>query len=155
MNTLKKVLISGLALASLLMLPVARGTEENQATKLTFNQPVEIPGHVLPAGTYWFVVAGSIDRDLVQVFKADRTTLCATILTIDAERLRPTKHTALTFAQREATPSNAIVTWFYPGSNSGHEFVYPRSEARQLDRAKQETVVASAPGSFKTLVSGD
>ena len=62
MNTLKKVLISGLALASLLMLPVARGTEENQATKLTFNQPVEIPGHVLPAGTYWFVVAGSIDR---------------------------------------------------------------------------------------------
>ena len=154
MNTLKYVLIGGLALASLLMLPVARANEQEQATKLTFNQPVEIPGQVLPAGTYWFVVPGTIDRDLVQVFKADRTTLCATILTVDAERLTPTGHTALIFAQRDGKPSNAIVTWFYPGSNSGHQFVYSRSEGRELAQAKHETVLA-APGNLQPLVSGD
>jgi hypothetical protein len=41
-------------LAFLVVLPAARADQSNQDTKVTFSQPVQIPGRVLPAGTYWF-----------------------------------------------------------------------------------------------------
>jgi hypothetical protein len=52
----KAFVVLGLALASLLVLSDAHASEIDQATKLTFSQSVQIPGQVLPAGTYWFVV---------------------------------------------------------------------------------------------------
>ena len=45
-----------LLLAFLMVLPAARADQANQATKVTFNQAVQIPGRVLPAGTYWFTL---------------------------------------------------------------------------------------------------
>jgi hypothetical protein len=57
MKTQKTFITLGLVLASVIMLPAARANEYDQATKLTFNQSIQIPGRVLPAGTYWFVLA--------------------------------------------------------------------------------------------------
>ena len=155
MNTRKSVITLGLILGSVFMLPAARATEHDQASKLTFNQSVQIPGRVLPAGTYWFILADSpSNRNIVQIFNSDRSTLYATILTVGAERPAPADHTALTFAERESMHANAIVTWYYPGLNSGHQFVYSKSEQKELAVAKHETIVASAP-ELRTLVSGD
>ena len=100
MNTKKMFITLGLALTLLTILPFARADEWNQASRLSFNQSVQIPGHVLPAGTYWFVLADSgSDRNIVQIFNSDRTTLYATVLAISAARLEPTDRTAITFAQ--------------------------------------------------------
>ena len=67
-------------LACMAFLPAARADEWDQMTKLNFSQPVEIPGAVLPAGTYWFVLADSqSDRDIIQIFSADWSTICATV----------------------------------------------------------------------------
>ena len=108
MNTRKAFITLGLVLASLVMLPVAHADEWDQASKLTFSQSVQIPGRVLPAGTYWFVLADSVgNRNIVQVFNSDRSTLYATILTTDSERLQPTDSTTITFAERELMPTNA------------------------------------------------
>ena len=41
-------------LAFLIVLPAVHADEWNQATLFTFSQPVQIPGRVLPAGTYLF-----------------------------------------------------------------------------------------------------
>jgi hypothetical protein len=165
MNTKKTFITLGLALAFLTILPVAKADEWNQASRLTFNQSVQIPGHVLPAGTYWFILAGNIsDRNIVQIFNSDRSTLYATILTINTDRLEPTDHTAITFAERESMPTNAIVTWFYPGENSGHEFVYSKSTNQELARAKHQTGMATlgnghqmspAPDEHGIVVIGD
>jgi hypothetical protein len=57
MNTRKAFITLGLLLALVMMLPYARASERDQATAITFNQSVQIPGRVLPAGTYWFVVS--------------------------------------------------------------------------------------------------
>src|SRR5580700_5023792 len=101
MNTKKTVITLGLALAFLTIMPVARADEWNQASRLTFNQAVQIPGRVLPAGTYWFVLANTAsNRNVVQIFSADRSTLYGTILTVSASRLEPTDHTAITFAKQ-------------------------------------------------------
>ena len=46
----------------------------NKKTVMTFNQPIEIPGQVLPAGTYTFKLASSLsNRHIVQVWNADGT----------------------------------------------------------------------------------
>ncbi len=130
-------------LAFLIVLPAARADESNQATKLTFKQPVQIPGRVLPAGTYWFVLAQNVNEHCqVQIFNSDRTMLYATLLTIDAERPRPTGNTTLTFAERGSAQLQAIVTWFYPGRTTGHEFLYPKQVSNELAKDKQFTVVA-------------
>lgn len=144
MNTQRKLMIVATVLAFLTTLPVARASEEDQATKLTFNKAVQIPGRVLPAGTYWFVVAESNTApNVVKVFNSDRSTLYATILTINAERSNPTDNTAIAFAERGSMQPENIVTWFYPGRTTGHEFVYSNSEEKELAQLKQHTVIAA------------
>src|SRR5437660_1407228 len=34
----------------------------------------------------------------------------------------------------------ALAAWFYPGDNSGQEFVYPKTEAEQLSRLNKREV---------------
>lgn len=145
MTTKTRPLITAcLIFACAVVIPVARADQYNQATQLTFNQPVQIPGRVLPAGTYWFVLADDIaNRNIVQIFNSDRSRLVATVETIDAERPQPTSGTAITFAERQSMPQNAIVTWFYPARTSGHEFVYPKSVEQELGQASHHTVVSS------------
>jgi hypothetical protein len=156
MNTRKAFITAGLVLASLIMLPVAHADELDQASQLTFSQSVQIPGRVLPAGTYWFVLADTVgNRNIIQVFNSDRSTLYATVLAVTAERPHPSDNTTITFAKRESMPTNAIVTWFYPGRNSGHEFVYSKSEEQELARAKHQTIMATAPVKTQTTASGD
>jgi hypothetical protein len=156
MNTRKAFITAGLVLASLIMLPVAHADELDQASQLTFSQSVQIPGRVLPAGTYWFVLADTVgSRNIIQVFNSDRSTLYATVLAVTAERPHPSDNTTITFAKRESMPTNAIVTWFYPGRNSGHEFVYSKSEEKELARAKHHTIMATAPVKTQTTASGD
>jgi hypothetical protein len=130
-------------LAVLIVLPVAHADQNNQETIVTFSQPVQIPGRVLPAGTYVFVLPDEAnDHFQVRVFNADRTTLIATLLTVSAERPRPADHTVFGLAERGSSQPEAIVTWFYPGETTGHEFLYPKPIQQELASAKIVTVVA-------------
>jgi hypothetical protein len=130
-------------LAFLIVLPAARADETNQAIKVTFNQTVQIPGHALPAGTYWFILPQDIaDHHHVRIYNSDRTVFYATIVTIDAERLEPTDKTAFTFAVRGPAQPPAIMTWFYPGETTGHEFLYPKQMQKELAKDKQDTIMA-------------
>jgi hypothetical protein len=132
-----------LLLAFSIVLPGARADEANQATKVTFDQPVQIPGRVLPAGTYWFILPQDVTQHyLVRIFSSDRTMLYATLFTINAERPKPTDHTGFTFAERGSAQPQAIATWFYPGDSTGHEFLYPKQLQKELAKDKRDTIVA-------------
>ena len=132
-----------LLLAFLMVLPAARADEGNQATRVTFNQPVQIPGRVLAAGTYWFILPdNAADNYQVRIYNADRTVFYGTVLTINAERLKVTDKSAFTFATHDSAEPKALVTWFYPGETIGHEFLYPKQVSKELAKAKQVTVVA-------------
>ena len=50
-----------------------RADESNQAIEVKFSQSVQIPGQVLPGGTYWFVLADTGDRQTVQILSEDRS----------------------------------------------------------------------------------
>jgi hypothetical protein len=125
--------------------PLAKADEWNQETVFTSKVPFEIPGQVLPPGTYVFKLLDTIvDRDVVQVFNKDKTHVYGTFLAIPDYRLKPTGKTIITFEERAAGAPEAVRAWFYPGVNYGHEFVYPKMKAVELAKSNRQPV-ASMP----------
>jgi hypothetical protein len=126
-----------------LWIPKAAADEWNEATKLTFSGPVEIPGRVLPAGTYWFTLMDSpSDRNIVQVWGPERMHLLATILAIPDYRLHATGKTVVKFEERRHDLPEAIRAWFYPGRRYGQEFVYPEARATELAKRVNQPVLS-------------
>jgi hypothetical protein len=142
--TAKVILLAGLGFLGL-MVPRATAEEWDQKTIFTFSGPIEIPGQVLPAGTYVFKLADSqSDRDIVQVYSKDEKHLYGTFMAIPDQRLRPTGKSILTFKETQAGSPEAVRAWFYPGENYGHQFVYPKPKAVGLAKANN-TPVPSMP----------
>jgi hypothetical protein len=122
----------------------AHADESDQATTITFSQPIQIPGQVLLAGTYLFKLADpNSNQNIVQVFNTDRTVLYATLQTIATERQEPTGHTVVALAEQGAGQPDALLKWFYPGRETGNEFLYPTQKEKELAQDKQQTVVAN------------
>jgi hypothetical protein len=143
----KKAIWIGLAVSALGLALVsnARADDWNKKTVLTFTQPVEVSGHVLPAGTYTFKLATTLsDRHIVQIFNADGSTLIATVTTIPNYRLESTDQTVIKFREVPAGSPEAIKAWFYPGATTGQEFVYPKHRAVVLAKASRTIVPAIA-----------
>jgi hypothetical protein len=170
----------GVFISCAMMIATAKADVQNQQTKVTFSQAVEVPGRTLPAGTYWFVLANSgTDKNIVQIFSQDWSTQYATVLTVPSERLNPPDDTLFTLAEPESngTPARvkwyypgpapeilspigepqsngtpAILTWFYPGQTIGHEFEYSKSEESELTQDRQETLLVNPHGTI--VISG-
>lgn len=127
------------------LLPSARADEWNKKTVVTFNQPVEIPGQVLPAGTYTFKLLDSpSDRHIVQVFNADGSQLITTVLAINDYRIKSTGDTVMKFTERAGDSPDALRAWFFPGDIYGQAFVYPKTRAIQLAQVTRNPVPAIA-----------
>lgn len=141
MNRLNTTMMLLAGLGALALMPAAEASEWNQRTVLTFSGPVEIPGQVLPAGTYVFKLADSpSNRHIVQVFNKDENRIFGTFLAIPDYRMQPSDKTIITFAERPADQPEAIKGWFYPGRQYGHEFVYPKTKAVALAKANHTPV---------------
>jgi len=126
--------------------PAARADEWDKLTVVTFNEPVEIPGKVLPAGTYVFKLLDSqSDRNIVQIFTQDQKQLVATILAIPDYRLKPAGKTVVTFEERPSGSPEALHSWFYPGDNYGFEFVYKKSEQQYAARSEEPELMPVTP----------
>jgi len=126
-----------------LAIPRATADEHNKKTKVTFTEPVEVPGAILPAGHYTFALMDSLrDRNIVQISNEDQTKIYATILAINNYRLTPTGKTVITFSERPSGTPEALHAWFYPGDSFGQEFVYPKSRAHQLAPSNKIPVLA-------------
>ena len=131
------------------VLPSARADTWNKKTVVTFSQAVEVPGRVLPAGTYTFQLLDSpSDRHIVQIFNADGSQIIATILAINNYRLEPTGETVMKFGERPGDSPEALRAWFYPGDNFGQEFVYPKVRAIVLAQTAKVIVPAVAVDTF-------
>lgn len=133
----------GVLLFCALSVPNARADKWNEATKVNFSAPVELPGVVLPAGTYWFtLMANDSDRNIVQVWDANREHLLTTIMTVPDYRTHPTGKTVIRFEERPSDQPEALRAWFYPGDNYGHEFVYSESRAREIAKRTGQPVLS-------------
>jgi len=142
-------MIAGFMIAFALIFELtAHASEDDQLTKISFSAPVQVPGRILPAGTYKFVLASG-SQDIVRIFNAEGTELFATIQTIPTERTRETDGTLVTLAERPDGQPAALVSWFYPGTDSGHEFIYSKQMETELAQDAKQTFV----GDHGTMVS--
>jgi hypothetical protein len=77
----------------------------------------------------------------VQIFNADGMSSPCHRSTIPVERARETDGTSITLAQRPDGKPDAILTWFYPGTDTGHQFVYSKPEETELTQDARQTFV--------------
>jgi hypothetical protein len=115
----------------------AKADDWDKKTIVTFDQDVEIPGQVLPAGTYVFkLFRSNSDRFIVQVWDGSESQLLATLMTIGDSYPNPRGKAYFvldTSATDEGYPP-AVVSWFFAGTDEGRDFIYSGySTTRMLD----------------------
>ncbi len=114
------------ALMSFVARPVL-ADEWNKKTEFQFSAPVQIPGKTLAPGKYVFQLADSeSDRNIVQIFSEDsdgNENLVATLMAIPDYIEQTPDKPIVHFGERPSGSPEAIHSWFYPGENTGWEFV--------------------------------
>ena len=138
-----KVAVSFLLLVlGFALIPVATADQWNKKTVFTFSGPVEVPGMVLPAGTYVFKLLDSpAERHIVQIYNEKQTKLYTTILAVPDYRMEPRGKTVISMYERPTGSPEALHAWFYPGDNFGHEFVFTMTQARDIAKQTNEHVL--------------
>jgi len=123
----------------------ANADQWDKRTVITVNEPIEVPGAVLPAGTYILKLVDSpSDRHIVQVMNEREDHVFATVLAIPNYRLEPRGKTVLTFYEVPAGQPQPVRAWFYPGDNYGQEFVYGKERFTQLSQTNTMTTTPAA-----------
>ena len=106
----------------------------DERTIATFNAPFQVPGRVLPSGTYVFKLIEPMEnRAVVRILNDNQTKVLVTAVAIPTYRsdqeARRNDKPVFTFDERTEGSPHALSSWFYPGENYGHKFVYSASEA--------------------------
>jgi hypothetical protein len=133
--------VLGAALALGIAVPAARASMRNEATKVTFGAPVQVPGVVLPAGTYWFEET-ALPTGIVKIVSSDWSKVYATVSTLPVDRRswagRGTwdGHGQIVLAKGTAGQPDTVLDWFYPaaspGINSSIQVIWKNSCSRKL-----------------------
>ena len=150
---IKTITRVGLALSLLVSIAattVQAGQSNENKTVLTFNQPVEVSGYVLPAGEYTFQLADSLtDRHIVLIFDAN-SNLVATVMAIPNYRFKTSDDAVIKFGEVPVGSPEVVRAWFYPGASIREEFVYPKPRAAELAKAAHAPVPAIAAAATDT-----
>lgn len=110
--------------------PTQASVPQDNLTHFSFSQPVAIPGGVLPAGDYIFRLADpDSGRHIVQVIDRQTGEIRGLFFTRYAQRGTLIDAPEVTLGEAPAGTTRSIAAWWYPGSNSGREFVYAAGEA--------------------------
>jgi hypothetical protein len=127
--------------------PVASADNWDKKTVVTFDQDVEIPGQVLPAGTYVFkLFRSNSDRSVVQVWTAHERQLIATLITTGDSYPNPSgdPYFVLDMSGTDEGYPPALVSWFFAGGNDGRDFIYSGYSTTHMV-SDQTTVVGPQP----------
>ena len=146
MSKISKTLLAAFCLALVWGLTArpAYANDWDKATKITVNHPFEIPGMILPPGTYMVkLVDLAGERHVVRFLSEDESKVYATLIAIPDFRLEPTDKTAITFYESEVGKVRALHAWFYPGHQFGLEFAYPEKRAAEIAAVTEEHVIAT------------
>jgi len=107
--------------------PKSRADEFDKKTIVTISGAIQVPGKVLPAGTYVFKLLDPNDLTLVAIFNADETHLITTLQGVSDSRMQ-IDNTILQLQERPSGQPEAVKAWFYPGDETGVEFIYPNQK---------------------------
>jgi len=134
----------GAALLAVCLAPAAHADEWTKLTYFTFSAPVEMPGMVLPAGSYKFELADpDSTRRVVRISDKEGGKIQGIFLSIPDQKLEPSDKPIVMFRETPAGAPEAVKAWFYPGETTGYEFVYPHDQALKIAKATHTSVLTA------------
>jgi hypothetical protein len=117
-------------LATATVSPIAAGSTVNKTMRVTFSQPVRLPGVGLAAGTYIFEVPDPESAwDVVQVLSKDRSQVYFMGFTRIIEKpsgLR--RDQVVSLGERAADAPTPIMAWYPENEATGRQFIYSASQ---------------------------
>jgi len=129
MNGCRKVAVAAIGSAALtLFAPHARAQLIEQRISVTFSGPVEVPGEVLPAGTYVFEALQ--DGTMTRILSPDEKHVYATLITVPAEKMEPVDNATVILGKSQEGIPQRVDSWFFPGESVGSEFVYGKPHTK-------------------------
>jgi hypothetical protein len=116
----------------------ANAFTSDKRTYFTFNQPVALPGVMLPAGTYMFRIANpDTSRNVIAVLNKQGNEQFAMLNTVQAQRSDAPKDSEIRFRETAAGAPPAVGTYWYMGERTGYEFVYTKEQLAALNQSVQ------------------
>jgi hypothetical protein len=138
------VIVLCLAFVWLAFSPNASAQRFDKGTRITMNTPFQVPGKTLPAGEYVIrLMEIEGNRRVVQILNATEQKSYAIALGIPDYFLKAPENTHLSFYEVDRGKPLPVHAWFYPGSNFGVEFVYPKTQALEIAAVSGEHVIAT------------
>jgi hypothetical protein len=143
--------ILGLGLSVTLFASAVQAQPEDKRTYFTFSGPIALPSVTLPAGRYLFrIVDTTTSRKVIQVLDENQKKAYSMANTIpDQRRDAPKDATVVFYESARGTPA-AVKSWWYPGETIGYQFIYPRTQAKQIAKATGQPVLTTKTDSTKT-----
>ena len=136
--------LCGAAMLAACLAPAAHADEWTKLTYFTFSAPVEMPGMVLPAGSYKFELADpDSTRRVVRISEKEGGKIQGIFLSIPDQKLEPSDKPIVMFKETPAGAPEAVKAWFYPGETTGYEFVYPHDQALKIAKATHASVLTA------------
>jgi len=128
MITYRKLTLGTLVIGLLALLtPNTQAAGTGEKMRVTFSKPVELPGVVLPAGTYIFEALE--DGQLTRVLSADNQHVYANLFTVPDEHREPAGKGDIILGGRMKGSPERIREWVYPGDSVGKEFMYQKTRS--------------------------
>jgi hypothetical protein len=128
MNTYRKLTLAALAATVLAVLtPNARAQMLEERERVTFSGPVEVPGVVLPAGSYIFEALEN--GHLTRILSADEKHVYATLFTVPEESREPVEKATVILGESLKGAPEKVEVWFFPGDSIGNEFIYQKARS--------------------------
>jgi hypothetical protein len=100
--------------------------------RITTDQEMAVPGHLLEPGTYWFRRAMA-DEPAFYKIVGDDDRVIGFVQVIPTERSSRTD-TEVDVTAPDAAGVRVMQAWYGPGDLSGYELVYPKGDIRKLDQ---------------------
>jgi hypothetical protein len=141
--TLLRLSVCAALLAALPPRP-AGADDMNRLTYFTFSAAVQLPGMTLEPGTYEFLLVnpesgGSAMRVASRDGKVSKLFLVSRSSLLDEAPNDP----IVVLRETPAGVTPALQAWFYPGQETGFEFIYSHRQAQALGMAHHATTLAS------------
>jgi hypothetical protein len=116
------LVLLGAATLCFTLSPVVKADTWDKKTIVTFEQDTEIPGWVLPAGTYVFKLlrGGVADRCTVQIWDGSESQIYAALHAVPEISSEAPGRAYFTLDNRDADEGlpPLLRSWFYPGDNT-------------------------------------
>lgn len=136
--------LAGAAAAVVMTVGIARADSFDKRTVFTFDRPISLPGVTLPAGEYLFrIVDTTTSRRVIQVLSGDGKTPYAMLHSIPEIRRDASGKPEVRFMETAKGHPSPVKTWWYPQETTGYEFIYPKSQARELAKEVKEPILTT------------